>query len=516
MNRNIQKAREITSDLTRASNILVSSIGPGTKLSGAAFKKGQDLFSVGVIPTIKRAQQAVERLNVDLSNYRGADGIVSSEGILDEDKLKQQIESKKNLKRSYENVADDLRGYAQAIDYLKIPFLGMVLRDMASNYNHVADSYQEQIQKLEDKLEMLHQFNSKVSRLFRDAAEQMKIVVQAVMVLNSSSMSASGQPIYPAGVGSDWFTKKQSAKNQEKLAAIQMSSALGITVDEALELYGKVKDNENSKRLGGILGILTQGTLTQKAFTKHGKSGAKAFEALMEDWRATKKWLRGLDSSVAKKIEAVMGDSFKQFLKNIEKLKDFKGIGKYTKPLGEVVEWFGNPGKKFVNAYGTKAVGKLAPKLGKQGTKLAGKVVSKAGWVGVVVGVGIDGTFAYNDKSNKETYHNVGKSVVHGAVSQLESAGPIEGAIAGAQIGAWLGPQGAAIGAGVGFIAGGANAAWGALFPDSKEAVFGWVEKQGNKAVDFAENVGKDIGKAVTSGLNEMNSWFGGNKYANA
>lgn len=81
-----------------------------------------------------------------------------------------------------ENINQQLNKYAdtvaerdaQAIDYLKIPFLGMVLRDMASNYNHVADSYQEQIQKLEDKLEMLHQFNSEVGKAINSSINSLK------------------------------------------------------------------------------------------------------------------------------------------------------------------------------------------------------------------------------------------------------------------------------------------------------------------------------------------------------
>ncbi|WP_251712961.1 hypothetical protein [Lactococcus ileimucosae] len=43
------------------------------------------------------------------------------------------------------------------------------------------------------------------------------------------------------------------------------------------------KFNARTQNLFQIGGILAQGTLTQEAFTKHGKSGAKAFDALMGD-----------------------------------------------------------------------------------------------------------------------------------------------------------------------------------------------------------------------------------------
>lgn len=114
------------------------------------------------------------------------------------------------------------------------------------------------------------------------------------------------------------------------------------------------------------------------------------------------------------------------------------------------------------------------------------------------------------NKEKGDTFQKVGKSVVHAGVNQLKSAGPIEGALAGAAFGGPIAPVTTA----VGFIAGTANAVWGAISPESKDKVYGAIEKGGDWVVDKIDDVGKSIGKVAQGTWNRVTSFFGGGKYA--
>ncbi|RDG22205.1 hypothetical protein [Lactococcus cremoris] len=275
-----------------------------------------------------------------------------------------------------------------------------------------------------------------------------------------------------------------------------------------MDIYHSFQDKIGANAFGAknflaIMVMMKPGSLTRGKFSGFGIHGEKTFNYLMQDWRSIKKQLRSLDNPAAKKLLSSMDGSFNQFLKNIEKLKDFKGIAKYTKPLGEYAGWASDFVKKGAITAGTK-LSKLKP---------LGKLAGKAGWVGMGLVVGYDIVTDFN-KEKGDIFQKSGKSVVHAGVNQLKNAGPIEGALAGAKVGSFFGPEGTAIGAGVGFVAGGANAIWGALNPKGKDKAYEAVEHAGDWAVDKLDSAGKSVGKAVQGAWHNVTSFFGGGKHA--
>ncbi|MDN6211239.1 MAG: hypothetical protein L0J15_03330 [Lactococcus sp.] len=245
-----------------------------------------------------------------------------------------------------------------------------------------------------------------------------------------------------------------------------------------------------------IMRLMKPGSLSKDKFISFGGHGQKTLNYLMQDWRAIKKYLRTLDHPAATKLLARMDGSFNQFLKKIEKLKDFKGIAKYTKPLNKYVGW----GTDYLKKGTLAASNKLSV------LKPLGKLATRAGWVAMVASASYDGITAYNDKKSA-AYHNVGKSAVHAGVKQLKSAGPIEWGMAGAAVG---GP----VGAGFGFAFGSVNLIWGALDTKSKDWVYGKVEDAGDWLVDKVADTGKTIGKSTIGAWNSVTSFFGGGKQA--
>ena len=65
-----------------------------------------------------------------------------------------------------------------------------------------------------------------------------------------------------------------------------------------------------------------------------------------------------------------------------------------------------------------------------------------------------------------------------------------------------------------GFAFGTFNAVWGAISPESKDKVYGAIEKGGDWVVDKIDDVGKSIGKVAQGTWNSVTFFFGGGKYA--
>ena len=58
-----------------------------------------------------------------------------------------------------------------------------------------------------------------------------------------------------------------------------------------------------------------------------------------------------------------------------------------------------------------------------------------------------------------------------------------------------------------GFVAGTANHIWGVVSPNTKDAVYSWVQ---NKLDDGYDAVKNGFGKAVKGTWNKMTNWLGG------
>ena len=200
--------------------------------------------------------------------------------------------------------------------------------------------------------------------------------MQGVEALNGSRINSDGSYRLANGMDKSWFTKMQKTEpSQDNFKKI--AKQLGIPFDDFMTLYElqkKVSKTTGIKYMKGIITLMKPGSLSEKQFALFGKHGQKTFNYLMQDWRETKKFLRTLDNPAARKKLSAMDGSFKKKKKKVEKLKDFKGIAKYTKPLSKYVGW----GTDFVK----KGVVTTSTKLSK--LKPLGKIAGKAGWVGLM------------------------------------------------------------------------------------------------------------------------------------
>ena len=416
----LQMSRTFLNRLKMATTHLTTVVGGG-KLDGKAYRKGLGLMQDCVLPTIKHTTSAIDGIAQDLVAFTSAKSYMPNEPIY-EDKLVAQISVLQSQKSAQEALS---AVYQHHILSLVAGPIGVAIdltisqfTDAKQQLDNWGNSVDEEIRKTQEKLDKLRQFNAQTSHLFQDSLSKLKLAMQGVEALNGSRINSDGSYRLASGMDKSWFRKVQKTEpSQDNFKKI--AKQLGIPFDDFMTLYElqkKVSKTTGIKYMKGIITLMKPGNLSEKQFALFGKHGQKTFNYLMQDWRETKKFLRTLDNPAARKMLSAMDGSFNQFLKKVEKLKDFKGIAKYTKPLSKYVGW----GTDFVK----KGVVTTSTKLSK--LKPLGKIAGKAGWVAMIATAGVDGYASYHDKTSAG-YKNLGKAAVHAGVNQLKSAGPIEG-----------------------------------------------------------------------------------------
>lgn len=145
---NLQSGKEVSEQLKSGSQKVVVAVD-GKTLSGAAYTAGKGLFNDLILPTISKMTSAMDCIENDLQTYMNADKAVSSEGILDEDKLTQQITTKKAMKASVDASAAIASSLSRNNPVAKV--LDALL-NVQTILSRMSDEYEQDIQDLEKNL----------------------------------------------------------------------------------------------------------------------------------------------------------------------------------------------------------------------------------------------------------------------------------------------------------------------------------------------------------------------------
>lgn len=207
LRRNIHSAKEVTSQLTSGSQRIVSAVD-GRTLAGAAYTAGKGLFSDLIIPTISRVTNAFNQLEQDVQTYQSADSVIKGEGsYLDEDIIKQKIEIKRAQKSS---ALTSMTTLNNQIKLANTPEMSAYMGSMRREINTLVDNLEEDIRKLQKKLQALHTFSSSTNGLFSNSLNDLKIAMRGVTILSKTVVMDTGIYILPNGVTVDSFHKPES------------------------------------------------------------------------------------------------------------------------------------------------------------------------------------------------------------------------------------------------------------------------------------------------------------------
>ena len=217
--------------------------------------------------------------------------------------------------------------------------------------------------------------------------------------------------------------------------------------------------------------------------------GIKAAEGMDKiwNWAIERKWLSSkikagkFSPSLSKNIEKI---SNWKYLNNIFNTKVVQSVSKTWKTVGETVHPLKSL-KKVSKRILEKDGSKVWNFIGKKGAKFS----KKAGIAATLVVGSVGAAVAYNDKSNKKTYHNIGHSIVHTTVDSVKNAGPIDFAISFGLMGSEIAPgYGTVAGVGFGLGLGLVNWGMGKLTPKTKDNLYNNLENTADNGIDIVGN----------------------------
>ncbi|GAK30806.1 hypothetical protein WOSG25_050780 [Weissella oryzae SG25] len=262
MKRSLQQGREVIQELKNGSNRLVNAVD-GHTLSGAAYTAGQGLFRDLIIPTITRVSNALDNVESDLQQYESQEHIVSGEALLDEDILMQERQIKRSLADSAHSMSNMYADFAKSIEHLPVLDMGAgMFKSQAKQMQNVAESYQDEVKKIEKKIKKLRQFSEATSKLFDHNLKELASAMRAVTTLNSVVVnSGTGTYSIPKKRESYSFDFKNGALDANNGSSEFLHGAAKVAVGSITNKVGWGKDfvgikSENSTTEIGLDAII--------------------------------------------------------------------------------------------------------------------------------------------------------------------------------------------------------------------------------------------------------------------
>lgn len=214
MGNNVNIANTITDRLSDGCDYLIQSLNSG-ELQGAAYTAGKELFENIIIPAIKKLQEAVDDIQTELKSYKYADSVVSSYGVLDEDKLKEELKLKGEQLADVEKQIED-NNVSNIIAALVGGIAGSTssINRLAANKIALENSkknLEKDIKDIEERIEKLEWFVQEVANYFSDSLEVLRLATQGAESLGQITIDIYGN--YSAnGADLSWVEKMKKAE----------------------------------------------------------------------------------------------------------------------------------------------------------------------------------------------------------------------------------------------------------------------------------------------------------------
>lgn len=463
-----------------------------TNLQGNAYSAARNYTQYVLIPLLQGCVLLDEALKESCSKlpeeYRSRVDTIS----LSEDELNRQIVNANNMVIEYERLIDQ-ENTKTIPNYLNITSL----RNNKGNYERLK-------QTLERKLDKLIAFNSYSVQIFSHIDFLMDNIYQGlqhtknVWDSNNRMISASEITLMPwaSELSKEWASRKIATNFMDFLTNPDFIENKLADIHPWLKTAFTVTKN---------FGNAVSKKYTRSTFYTYGEKGIKANENLKAAWRTIKRYANSQNWNWYNNLGSKWkGGSFNDFLNAfqrsiVDKIANFNVGGVSINKIGEIIGKVTEPIKAGIEKIGTMI--KESQLFGK--LKFLGKWAKIAGWVSIGVDATVTTITEYNNQ-NSRAYKSEGKSLIHAAVSQIKSAGPIEGAILLSRGGPW--------GTLAGFLLGTANTLWSFLGSESRENVYSAAQNMFDDIYDFIDNL--NVGKAVSGTIDSIKQIFnGGVKY---
>ncbi|MEE9727263.1 T7SS effector LXG polymorphic toxin [Listeria seeligeri] len=429
---NLASAKEVMVQLKAGSQKIVDAVD-GEDLSGAAYTAGKGLFSELILPTINRVTTVHDTVSQELKTYQVADELIADEGYLDEDNLKEQIQTKKMMQNAVEFAAD-----AAAVA-ARTSIVAAAL-DAHTDYRKKLDllsyAFQQDIRELERKSNKLYTFEQQTHALFTNSLKELNVAMQAVTVLNQTTVNSDGTYTLPEGVNKSWFTElksKEKIKEMEEKTKNEAIKKLNDLFEKNPEQAIKMV-REDERLFGYVIGALDK-------FPKKIQDAALAIFIAQESW-----------SNLPKKtaLKVLNNPKFASYLDKVPYASQavvYVALVKFNEkgwdvlaPIGYATNVLSKTSEGAKLIAGTKVGFEVFKKLKTVAkfVKNSKVAIEATGPIGDSFSVA---TYAYEEYINPKSpaYGNVSKAVYGGVNLFMWNAGPLEGVQYGGPIGAVAG-----------------------------------------------------------------------------
>lgn len=312
---NLKTAKGMIDDMNSASRNLVDSIN-GHTLSGAAYTAGKGLFQEMVIPTISKASETLEQLKSKLSQYESYAGAAGGE-LLDEDKLNHQLEL---LRAQQASLTSQINFYRmQSYIHPENSELNMMYANFQSQLSYYMSTTADDIQKVQDKLKRLHEFDSHVNGLFGDSLDEFKTILQIMAAITID-------------VAGNYTLKFNNNKDFKKFKDLAGSGGLPRSIAEAVVSQGTIskvmKQVGQAQRIKGIrLGGYSNSATSLSRAARRGKALMSIGDDLIEAGETVGKF-KGL------KVAGGIGTVLSVGLDYDEQMSKYNDVGRAVKNTG--------------------------------------------------------------------------------------------------------------------------------------------------------------------------------------
>lgn len=247
---NLVLANNLIDRLSAGCDQLMDTLESGA-LQGAAYAAAGGLFREVILPVIKKLQEAIDDIEVELTSYRSADEEVAPYGTLDRDQLMEiKRRREEQLALIHEQIEENQAFFRQLGELLS----GRWVEHWSetSQLYQIADQIGYQIRDIETKIEKLDRFVLQVSAYFSDSLTVLQLAIQGALQLSQVQVNGDGS-YSTAGLDMSWLTHLQTQKltnhvldkevpltkveEERKIIVDSLETAYGLDKETALLLY---------------------------------------------------------------------------------------------------------------------------------------------------------------------------------------------------------------------------------------------------------------------------------------
>jgi len=200
---NLSTADQIVSDLQEGVSRLTTSLDNG-ELSGKAYHAANTLFKSIIEPTLSKLKNATGDVKNDLGQFKSAITAFDhfNDPIYDKDEITHALEIKRQQLATVENQIrffNDMMATGIAKNAVEnLFFEGKQLESVQTHY-------EQEIQKLEDKLRILEETSWQTSGLFQDSLTVFQDALKGAKALRKGNFDSNGNFKVPSNSDMSWY-----------------------------------------------------------------------------------------------------------------------------------------------------------------------------------------------------------------------------------------------------------------------------------------------------------------------